>query len=48
MIALILAIASALPTLQVRFDLSICRQCPEIRRCPVQAAKRDGQFARFQ
>jgi hypothetical protein len=23
-------------------------QCPEMRRCPVQAAKRDGQFARFQ
>ena len=34
--------------LQARFDLSICRTCPDIDRCPVQAAKREGQFARFQ
>jgi hypothetical protein len=34
--------------LQARFDLSICRRCSDIQRCPVQAAKRDGQFARFQ
>lgn len=34
--------------LQARFDLSICRACPDIERCPVQAAKRDGRFARFQ
>ena len=34
--------------LQARFDLAICRKCPDIQRCPVQAAKRDGQFARFQ
>ena len=34
--------------LQARFDLSICRECPDIQRCPVQAAKRDGQFSRFQ
>ena len=33
---------------RARFDLSICRACPEIERCPIQAAKRDGQFARFQ
>ena len=33
--------------LQARFDLSVCRQCPDMQRCPVQAAKRDGQFARF-
>jgi hypothetical protein len=40
--------SAAAAKLQARFDLSICRQCPEMRRCPVQAAKRDGQFARFQ
>ena len=34
--------------LQARFDLTICRACPDIERCPVQAAKRDGQVARFQ
>ena len=34
--------------LQARFDLSICQKCPDILRCPVQAAKRDGQFSRFQ
>ena len=31
--------------LQARFDLSICQKCPDILRCPVQAAKRDGQFS---
>lgn len=40
--------SAATVKLQVRFDLSICRQCPYRERCPVQAAKRDGQFARFQ
>jgi hypothetical protein len=34
--------------LQARFDLSICQKCPDILRCPVQAAKRDDHFARFQ
>jgi len=34
--------------LQARFDLSICRKCLDVERCPVQAAKHDGQFARFQ
>jgi len=34
--------------LQAGFDLSICRACPDIQRCPMQAAKRNGQFARFQ
>ena len=34
--------------LQARFDPSICQKCPDILRCPVQAAKRDGQFSRFQ
>lgn len=40
--------SAAAAKLQARFDLSICRQCPDMRRCPVQAAKREGQFARFQ
>jgi len=34
--------------LQARFDLSVCRKCPDMQRCPVQAAKHDGHFARFQ
>ncbi|MDA1100654.1 MAG: transposase [Proteobacteria bacterium] len=34
--------------LQARFDLAVCRACPDVERCPVQAAKREGQFARFQ
>lgn len=34
--------------LQARFDLAICRTCPDKERCPVQAAKRNGQFSRFQ
>ena len=40
--------SAAAAKLQARFDLSVCRQCPDMQRCPVQAAKRDGQFARFQ
>ena len=40
--------SAAKAKLQARFDLSMCRKCPDIKRCPVQAAKRDGQFARFQ
>ena len=40
--------SAAKAKLQARFDLSICRKCPDIQRCPVQAVKRDGQFARFQ
>ena len=40
--------SAATAKLQARFDLSICRQCPYMQQCPVQAAKRDGQFARFQ
>jgi hypothetical protein len=34
--------------LQARFELSKCRACTDIHRCPMQAAKHDGQFARFQ
>ena len=34
--------------LQARFDLAICRKCLDVGRCRMQAAKRDGQFARFQ
>ena len=34
--------------LQARFDLAICRECPDRARCPVQADKHDGQVARFQ
>lgn len=34
--------------LQARFELSQCRACPDMQRCPMQAAKHDGQFARFQ
>jgi hypothetical protein len=34
--------------LQARFDLSICRTCPDMERCPMQAARHDGQVARFQ
>jgi hypothetical protein len=34
--------------LQARFDLSLCRACPDRQRCPTQAAKHDGQIARFQ
>ena len=42
------SVSPANAKLQARFDLSICRECPDIQRCPVQAAKREGQFARFQ
>lgn len=42
------SVSAAKAKLQARFDLSICRACPDMRRCPVQAAKRDGRFARFQ
>ncbi|WP_425441601.1 transposase [Roseovarius lutimaris] len=34
--------------LLARFDLATCRECPDRARCPVQAEKHDGQFARFQ
>jgi hypothetical protein len=35
--------------LQARFDLAICKGCLNVAsRCPVQADKHDGQFARFQ
>jgi hypothetical protein len=40
------SLANAKP--QALFDLSTRRNCPDIQRCPVQAAKRDGQVARFQ
>ena len=42
------SVSPANAKLQARFDLSICRECPDIQQCPVQAAKREGQFARFQ
>ena len=34
--------------LQARFDLSICRGCPEKERCQVRVEKHDRQYARFQ
>jgi hypothetical protein len=34
--------------LQARFDLAICRECPDRACCPVQADRHDGQIARFQ
>lgn len=34
--------------LQARFDLATCRECPNRNRCPEQADKHDGQFARLQ
>jgi hypothetical protein len=40
--------SAAKAKLQARFDLSVCRKCPDMQRCPVHAAKHDGQFARFQ
>ena len=40
--------SAAKAKLQARFDLSVCRKCPDMQRCPVQAAKHDGHFARFQ
>lgn len=40
--------SAASAKLQARFDLATCRECPERNRCPVQADKHDGQFARFQ
>lgn len=40
--------SAATAKLQARFDLPTCRTCPDMQRCPMQAAKHDGQFARFQ
>lgn len=40
--------SAATAKLQARFDLSTCRTCPYMQRCPMQVAKHDGQFARFQ
>jgi transposase-like protein DUF772/DDE family transposase len=40
--------SAAKARLQARFDLSNCRRCADVLRCPVQAEKRDGSFARFQ
>lgn len=34
--------------LQARFDLTACRTCPDMERCPVRAFKYEGRFARFQ
>ena len=39
---------AASANLQARFDLAICKVCQNKDRCPVQADKHDGQFARFQ
>jgi ribosomal protein RSM22 (predicted rRNA methylase) len=41
------SVSAATVKLQARFDLSVCRTCPHVQRCPVQAAKHDGRFARF-
>lgn len=40
--------SAATAKLQARFDLPTCRTCPDMQRCPMQTAKHDGQFARFQ
>jgi hypothetical protein len=40
--------SAARAKLQARFDLAICKGCLNKDRCPVQADKHDGQFARFQ
>ena len=40
--------SAASAKLQARFDLAICKGCQNKDRCPVQADKHDGQFARFQ
>ena len=40
--------SAASAKLQARFDLAICKGCQNKERCPVQADKHDGQFARFQ
>ena len=40
--------SAASAKLQARFDLAICNGCQNRDRCPVQADKHDGQFARFQ
>ena len=42
------SVSAAKTRLQAGFDLSICRACADIERCPVQAAKRNGRVARFQ
>ena len=34
--------------LQARFDPSVCRECPDRTRCPVQANKQREKIARFQ
>ena len=40
--------SAARAKLQARFDLAICKGRQNRDRCPVQADKHDGQFARFQ
>jgi len=40
--------SAAKARLQARFELSDCRACPDMLRCPVQADKHDGSSARFQ
>ena len=40
--------SAAKARLQARFELSDCRACPDMLRCPVQADKYDGSSARFQ
>jgi hypothetical protein len=40
--------SAASAKLQARFDLAICRECPNRNRCPVRSDKHDGKFARFQ
>lgn len=42
------AVSAAKAKLQARFDLSICRRCPAMQRCPLRPAKHHGDFARFQ
>ena len=40
--------STAQAKLQARFDLAVCRQCPNRNRCPVRVDSHDGQVARFQ
>lgn len=42
------SVSAAKVRLQARFDLSICRECSYRQQCPMQAAKHDGEIARFQ
>jgi hypothetical protein len=42
------SVSTADAKLQARFDLTACRVCSDMDRCPVRAARYKGRFARFQ